>query len=461
MLGNDDRATHDHAFSAYRDHRVRHHAPRLGAARLCRVVSLSALMEKQLACRVNVLVLLLFAALARAAAAQEAPPPDEPDARAFFHEPALLTAGIDLVQQFDKSGDGDPDDGFYPKVGGMITGAGWIAGGPGYRHHFFGGMARGDAHATVSWRGFLLMRARLEFPELADGRFLAGVQALWQDSTQLNYFGIGPDTPDFRTQYRLQSTDLVGYARYKPERWLALSSRVGWLHPPSVDAPTGPFRPDAPASQTVFPDDPAMTLAEQPHYFHGEAAITFDTRNYTGHPTHGGLYRASAGAFVASQSQFSFSRYEVEGLQTFPMFDRAWVIVARGWGVFTQTSGNREVPFYLMPTLGGANTLPGFDNYRFRDRNSLLAGVESRWAIWAHMDGALFFDAGTVAPVIRDLGLDTTAYGFGFRIHTHNATVARLDFAFNREGFSVLWRSSDPYNLNRLKRWAAQIPFVP
>jgi outer membrane protein assembly factor BamA len=204
-----------------------------------------------------------------------------------------------------------------------------------------------------------------------------------------------------------------------------------------------------------------MTLAEQPYFLHGQMAITADTRNYPDHPTHGGLYRVSAGAFVASQKQFSFARYEVEGLQTFPMLDRAWVIVVRGWGVFTQTSENREVPFYLLPALGSANTLPGYENYRYHDRNLVLAGVESRWAIWAHMDGVVFVDSGTVAPVIRDLGLDNTAYGFGFRIHTHKATVGRLDFAHNREGWSWLWRSGDPYNLSRLKRWVAAIPFVP
>ena len=92
--------------------------------------------------RCYLLVLLLFAALARAAAAQEAPPPEESDAKAFFHEPALLTAAIDWARKFDPTGNTDvKKDGFYPKMGGMISGAGWISGGPGYRRHFFGGMS--------------------------------------------------------------------------------------------------------------------------------------------------------------------------------------------------------------------------------------------------------------------------------------------------------------------------------
>jgi hypothetical protein len=36
-----------------------------------------------------------------------------------------------------------------------------------------------------------------------------------------------------------------------------------------------------------------------------------------------------------------------------------------------------------------------------------------------------------------------------------------MDVAHNRQGWNVLFRSSDGYNLDRLKRWMAAIPFVP
>ena len=405
---------------------------------------------------------LLLIAIARVAAAQEAPPPVESDGRALFAEPTLLTSIIDQAIRFHLTDDGDEDEGFYPKVGGMISGAGWISLGPGYRRNFFDGRARGDVHATVSWRAYLLGNATFEFPLLASGHLAAGAEALWQDSTQVNYYGLGPDTPDVRAQYRLQTTDVVMYARYRPRRWLAVGTRFGWLARPSVSSPTGPFQhADTLDAQTAFPNDPAMTLAIQPRFLHSEMAITADNRNFPDHLTHGGLYRASAGAYVADQSQFSFNRYEVEGLQAIPLLDRAWVIVLRGWGVFNQAPSTREVPVYLMPALGGANTLRGYANFRFHDSNLLLASVESRLAIFAHMDAALFVDSGTVAPRVGDLGLNNTVYGFGVRVHTHTATLARVDVAHNREGWSVLFRSSDAYNLDRLKQWVAAIPFVP
>jgi hypothetical protein len=406
------------------------------------------------------LLMILAGALARPTAAQEAPPPADPDGPALFEEPGLLTAALDLADRLVTRGDGQKKDGYYTKVGGMISGAGWISGGPGVHRRLFGDRAFVDAYATVSWRSYLKADAVFEFPLLAEGKLAAGVEAAWQDSTQVNYFGLGPDSlEELRSQYRLQTMNVVGYARYRPQRWLALTSRFGWLDEPSISSATGFFDPDYLDAQATFPNDPAMTLADQPSFLHGDIGIVADNRDHNDHPTRGGLYRASAGAYKADQQHFSFQRYEVEGLQAIPFFDRRWFLLVRGWGVFTHAAPTQEVPFYLMPALGGANSLRGYSNYRFHDRHSLLTGAESRWPIFAHMDAAVFVDAGTVAARVTDLGLDKWVYGFAARIHVHDATAARLDVSHTEEGWQMVFRSSDPFNLSRLKRWIAAVPF--
>ena len=40
------------------------------------------------------------------------------------------------------------------------------------------------------------------------------------------------------------------------------------------------------------------------------------------------------------------------------------------------------MPFYLMPTLGGNDTLRGFREYRFRGPHAILLQAEYRWEIW-------------------------------------------------------------------------------
>jgi hypothetical protein len=61
----------------------------------------------------------------------------------------------------------------------------------------------------------------------------------------------------------------------------------------------------------------------------------------------------------------------------------------------------------------------------------------TRWEAWWALDGALFIDAGMVAPSSRSLSARgaEVGYGIGFRFHSNRAFVARLDLAFSREGF--------------------------
>ena len=406
--------------------------------------------------------LLLASVLVQPVAAQEAPRAPEPHGPALFDEPGLLTSALDFAGKFTSRGDGERKTGFYPKVGGMISGAGWISAGPGYRAKLFGDRADADVHTTLSWRSYVKANASLEFPLLADGRLAAGTEALWQDSTQVNYFGLGPDSSEaLSSQYRLTTMNVVAYARYRPERWLAISTSGGWLDRPSVTSATGWFKPDDLDAQTTFPDDPAMTLVDQPHFVHGEAAVTADTRDFPDHPTRGGLYRASVAAYWGDVQRYRFRRYEVEGLHALPLFDRAWILLLRGWGVFSDAGDTRDVPFYMMPSLGGSNTLRGYSNYRFHDRHLVFASTESRWPLFAHVDVAAFVDTGTVAARVEDLGLDKWVYGFGVRLHSHTSTTARVDVAHTDEGWKVLFRSSDPFDLSRLKRWTAAVPFVP
>ncbi|MBA3270598.1 MAG: BamA/TamA family outer membrane protein, partial [Acidobacteria bacterium] len=96
------------------------------------------------------------------------------------------------------------------------------------------------------------------------------------------------------------------------------------------------------------------------------------------------------------------------------------------------TGGSTGVPFYLMPTLGGNDTLRGFRNYRFRGPHALLFQAEYRWELWSGLDAALFYDAGKVALRRSDLNFSKLQddYGVGFRFNTANGVVMRVDAAF-------------------------------
>lgn len=428
--------------------------------------------------RTAALVALLIVPATAALAQDPSPPANAPSAAAavrqaggddaarpgFFAEPAPIGKTIDFFSRFVKSGGGgEGNSGFYPEFGEMISGAGWISVGPGYRQWLFDDRAVADASAGVSWRLYKAAQARFEFPTLFSSRLAVGTQVRWQDLTQVTYYGEGPESLESdRSEYRLQSTNVVGYGVVRPVEWLAITGRIGWLVGPSLDTPTGSFQRDNPYTGDVFPEDPVFQLVDQPDYLHGEASVTADTRNQKGYPTRGGLYRAGWFAFADRDSGlFSFDRYEAEAAQFFPLAARRLVFALHGWFVGTQTDEGRMVPFYLLPSLGGSSTLRAYGNYRFHDRNLIDVNAETRVALWEHLDAAVFLDAGNVAPRVRDLNFDRTSYGFGLRVHTERTTFVRLDVANGSEGWHVLFRTTDPFRFSRLNRRTAAIPFVP
>jgi hypothetical protein len=298
---------------------------------------------------------------------------------------------------------------------------------------------------------------------LLNSRLTVGSQVRWQDLTQVTYFGEGIDAPEAdRSEYRLKSTNVVGYTTVKALEWLAVTGHLGWLDRPSISTPTGSFKRGNPPTADMFPDDVVFSVSEQPAFVHGEASVVADRRDHRSHPTHGGLYRAGWSTYSdRDQGVFTFQRYEAEAAQFVPLASSRVVLAVHGWLVTSDTATGDVVPFYAVPALGGANTVRAYSDFRFHDRNMLVVNAESRLALFTHVDVAAFVDAGSVAPRVGELTLDKRGYGLGVRMHTHQSTFARVDLAHGDEGWRFLFRMNDPLHLSRLSRLTAAVPFVP
>ena len=380
----------------------------------------------------------------------------------FLSEPRFIGRAINYANR--TLGDtGRQRSGFYPEFSNTITGSGWISAGPGYRQWLGGERALIDVSSAVSWRSYKVAQGRFELPSLARNRFTVGSQVLWQDATQITYFGIGPNSTDAdRSEYRMKTTDVVGYAALRPVSWLSIGSRFGWLQQPTILSPAGTFKRGNPATLAVFPSDVAVAMPAQPSFLHSEASVTADTRDARSHPSSGGVYRAAFATYADRDAgTFSFRRYEAEAAQFVPLADSRIVLAFHAWGVASETGTTEQVPFYLMPSLGGSNTLRSYTDYRFHDRNMVVVNAESRFAVMTHLDLAAFVDAGNVAPRVGDLNLDKRAYGVGLRLHSDRATFGRIDVAHGTDGWLLMFRANDPFHLSRLSRRTATAPFVP
>ena len=414
-------------------------------------------------------VIIVLAGAPTGAHAQERPanlpaPPvrESTGATALYAEPYAIARTVDATTRL-LGHNNELRDGFYPELSNFPTGSGWVSAGPGVRHWYFGDQMFIDGSAAISWRAYKMAQARFEMPRLARSRLAIGTHVRWQDLTQVTFFGDGPESLETnRSEYRLRSTNIAGYATVRPVQWLTFTGRVGWLDRPSILPPAGPFERGHPATEDAFSSDPVFAMETQPSFAYREATVTMDTRDHRGHPTTGGIYRAAWTGFTdQDHGTFSVRRTEAEGAHFIPLSRSRVVLALHGWLAASDTAADGWVPFYLQPSVGGHNTLRGYIDYRFHDRNALVVNVEARLAIFRHLDAAVFADAGNVAPRVADLNLEKQAYGLGWRLHSRESTLARFDIAHGAEGWRFLFRLNDPLQLSRLTRRMAPVPFVP
>jgi hypothetical protein len=160
----------------------------------------------------------------------------------FLPEPRFIGRAIKLVNSRTLGEGGRLTNGFYPEFANMITGSGWVSIGPGYRHWLFGDRAIVETSTAMSWRSYKMAQARFELTRLARSRLAVGSQVRWQGLTQVTYFGQGAESLDAgRSEYRMKSTDVVGYATVRLIQTLAIVGRLGWLQRPTFLPPGGSF----------------------------------------------------------------------------------------------------------------------------------------------------------------------------------------------------------------------------
>ena len=159
------------------------------------------------------------------------------------------------------------------------------------------------------------------------------------------------------------------------------------------------------------------------------ALVTYDTRDYRFWPSNGGLFKLSAIVYSdVFGSDYNFTSLSVD-IRKFVSIYEGMVLAMQVYGDFRWN----DVPFQLMPMLGGADVLRGYYNGRFRDNMMLTAQAEFRFGIYRWVKGVAFTSVGDVAPKINEFEPDNPkfSYGLGLRARVNDAKVhIRADIAF-------------------------------
>ena len=325
-------------------------------------------------------------------------------------------------------------EGFYPKLGSLTVGSGF-AYGLGFRDRdLFANAGAIDLWTAASIRGYWAVEGRMTFPRLAGRRLHLETWGSHRDYPEENFFGLGQDSNrEDQSNYAIRTNHFGGRGGVRPLRPVLLGGGLEFLQPR-----VGPGQSKSvPGVLEVFDPAEVPGITSSADFLRSSAFAEVDYREPK-NARQGGWYRLDFSHYDdRTAGTYTFNRLDADLRQFVGFLAGRRVLAARFFASTSETTGNQVVPFYLMPTLGGNDTLRGFREYRFRGPHAILVQGEYRWEIWSGLDAALFYDAGKVAERRADLDFDNlqSDYGFGFRFNTNTGIIFRVDAAFgSRDG---------------------------
>jgi outer membrane protein assembly factor BamA len=323
--------------------------------------------------------------------------------------------------------------GFHPMLGGMTTGSGFALGTQFRKTDIAGGVLNLKLGAQASFAGYQKYQLGLSAPGLAKGRVFVGFDFTQDNFPQEDFFGVGSDSATAnRTSYRLEQSDYSTRLGVRPVRQLEVGGRFGILNTNVGHGTDVRF----PSTEEIFSPATTPALDRQPHYTYTGGFAKYDRRDHPLNPRNGGLYDVEYTHYHDRKFDlYGFRRWRIEVQQYLPFFNARRVIAFRGKVELTSANLDQQMPFFMMPTVGGSEDLRGYPEFRFRDNNSAVFNLEYRWEAFSGLDLALFGDAGNVFPEGDEIRLRKlkTAYGFGFRFNNAQSVFWRIDFGFSPE----------------------------
>jgi hypothetical protein len=301
-----------------------------------------------------------------------------------------------------------------------------------------------DVRGSYTLSGY--KRAETEFlaPHLFNRRGVLSLLGGWREATEVGFYGVGADSlVEHRTGYDFRQPYARATLTVRPtrRRWL-LQGATEW-----TEWQQGASRGSFPSIDTRFTPQTLPGLNADVTYFHSQATMGFDWRPAPGYARRGGYVGVTVHDYTDTSSEFGFNQVDYEAIQHLPILRETWAITVRGVVQTAFHKGDQEIPFFMLPSLGGGSTLRGFRSWRFRDRNSLLLQAEWRVMTNRFFDTAFFYDAGKVAAHPSDLDLNGLKhdYGVGFRFHSLDATILRVDVARSQEGTRLVLAASHAF----------------
>jgi hypothetical protein len=325
---------------------------------------------------------------------------------------------------------------WHPFFTSAYSGGGFTLG-AGYLHHVSPYNLL-DVRGSYTITGYKRLEAEFIAPHLFHRRGVLNVLGGWREATQVGFYGIGNDSSkDARTNYDFKQPYGSAILTLWPTReYLMLRGGVEYSR-----WKQGPGEGTFPSVDEVYTPDTLPGLGTETTYLHTQATVGLDWRTSPGYTRRGGFYGVTGHDYTDRDKNFGFQQTDYEIIQHLPILRETWVLAFHALAQTTHTKSNQQIPFFMLPSVGGGSSLRGYPSWRFRDRDSLLLQAEWRIMNNRFFDSAFFYDAGKVASRPSDLDFNhlKSDFGFGLRFHSPLATPLRVEIAKSKEGLSFVF----------------------
>ena len=146
-------------------------------------------------------------------------------------------------------------------------------------------------------------------------------------------------------------------------------------------------------------------------------------------------WRARAFGAWSGGDGFATGRYGGSAEKLFDLFRGTRVLALRA-RLDAVTGDRDELPFFLLPSLGGPDHLRAFSRGRFRDEVATSAEAAYEWAVGLHARASLFVEVGGVHEEIGEVGAEPLhlSAGSAFRFAGDESSDARAVVAGSDTG---------------------------
>jgi len=173
-------------------------------------------------------------------------------------------------------------------------------------------------------------------------------------------------------------------------------------------------------------------------------SLQYDTRNLIGNPSRGvnlELCQRFYPAFLGNNTH-CFSSTKLLANYYVPVWKGA-VIASSLRGLFTYG----KTPWGLLATIGGAETMRGYYEGRYRDKCAFDVTVELRQHVWRRSGMVLWAGAGTVFPRFDAVRLKHLLpnFGVGYRWEFKRDMNVRVDVGFGRGEWGIEFNINEAF----------------